>query len=126
MLYSISGIPAEASKRDIARELLKLRGGALSVQVLHEFYAQSTRVGGFGLSHQTACETMQLWRRFKIQPMTLSLFNQALEIKASSGYSIWDATVISAAMIMGCDTLYTEDLSHGWRLGGLQVVNPFR
>jgi len=43
LLYSISGDPAEASKRDIAIALLDAENIALSVQVLQEFYVQATR-----------------------------------------------------------------------------------
>jgi predicted nucleic acid-binding protein len=43
LLYSISRSPAETSKRDRAIELLERDDGALSVQVLQEFYVQATR-----------------------------------------------------------------------------------
>lgn len=33
--------------------------------------------------------------------------------------------MVSAAQMTGCDVLLIEDLSHGQRLDGLEVVNPF-
>lgn len=39
--------------------------------------------------------------------------------------SIWDAMVVQAALQAQAHTLYSEDLSHGQRLGGLAVINPF-
>lgn len=45
LLYSISRNPAEAVKRDRAIDLLDDDSGALSVQVLQEFYVQATRPG---------------------------------------------------------------------------------
>ena len=30
-----------------------------------------------------------------------------------------------AALSSGCSRLYSEDLDHGWRIDGLEVVNPF-
>jgi predicted nucleic acid-binding protein len=39
-------------------------------------------------------------------------------------YSI--STVIAAAIALGCDRLYTEDLTDGQSVDGLTVVNPFR
>jgi predicted nucleic acid-binding protein len=43
LLYSISRDPSEASKRDRAINFLERDDGALSVQVLQEFYVQATR-----------------------------------------------------------------------------------
>ena len=37
-----------------------------------------------------------------------------------------DAKIVAAALLSGCDTLYTEDLEHGRTFDGqLTVVNPF-
>ena len=44
LLYSISRAEDEAVKRERAVALLDKDGGALSVQVLQEFYVQATRV----------------------------------------------------------------------------------
>ena len=43
LLYSISRSPHEAQKRDRAISLLEGDSGALSIQVLQEFYVQATR-----------------------------------------------------------------------------------
>ena len=40
--------------------------------------------------------------------------------------SFWDALVVSAASMAGCDHLLTEDLQDGMRLGRVTVANPFR
>ena len=39
--------------------------------------------------------------------------------------SIWDASVIAAAEAAGCAEILTEDLTHGARIGGVRVSNPF-
>jgi len=39
--------------------------------------------------------------------------------------SFWDGLIIQAARSAGCRILYTEDLQHGRRFDGLEVVNPF-
>jgi predicted nucleic acid-binding protein len=41
------------------------------------------------------------------------------------GISFYDALIVAAAVGAGCDTLYTEDMQHGRRIGGLAIVNPF-
>jgi predicted nucleic acid-binding protein len=42
------------------------------------------------------------------------------------GLSCWDALIVAAARIAGCEYLLTEDLQHGVELEGLRVVSPFR
>lgn len=33
--------------------------------------------------------------------------------------------IVNAAMVCGCDTLYTEDLNNGQMIEGMAVINPF-
>lgn len=40
--------------------------------------------------------------------------------------SQWDATIIAAAVELGCPTVYSEDMSDGQDYGGVRVVNPFK
>ena len=39
--------------------------------------------------------------------------------------SYWDAAVIEAARLQGCEILLSEDLGAGQNYGGVRVVNPF-
>ena len=55
LLYSISRNPADALKRERAIALLGRDDGALSIQVLQEFYVQATRATrARPLPHETA------------------------------------------------------------------------
>ena len=127
LLYSISPDPAEAAKRDQAIALLDQDDGALSVQVLQEFYVQATRPTRPGrLSHQLAVELIDAWRRFAVQDMTLPLLDSALRIKAAHQLSFWDCAIVAAAHTLGCRRLYSEDMAHGLAIEGVRIVNPFR
>ena len=127
LLYSISSIAAEASKRERALALLDGDDGALSVQVLQEFYAQATRATRPDrLSHQIAAAFISKWTRFRLQDVTLAILNAALEIRATHRFSYWDSAIIAAARALGCRELYTEDMSHGREVEGVLIVNPFR
>ena len=126
LLYSISPDPAEAAKRDRAVALLEQDDGALSVQVLQEFYVQATRPTRPGrLSHQLAVELIGAWRRFSVHDMTLPLLDAALRIKAVHQLSFWDCTIVAAAHALGCRLLYSEDMAHGLAIEGVRIVNPF-
>ena len=37
-----------------------------------------------------------------------------------------DPRAVAAARELGCDRVYTEDLSHGQRAGGVEIIDPFR
>jgi predicted nucleic acid-binding protein len=126
LLYSISTSAAESAKRQRARELLDDSNCALSVQVLQEFYVQATRVSrADALSHDLAVSLIRTWRRFPVQETTLAVLDAALDVVARHRFSYWDACIIAAALALDCDRLYSEDMSHGQRVGTLTIFNPF-
>jgi predicted nucleic acid-binding protein len=127
LLYSISRHPAEASKRERAIALLEQDDGALSVQVLQEFYVQATRsTRPDPLPHDIAAGLITTWTRFRVQEITLPILTGALEIKAAHGFSYWDSAIIAAARALGCRQLYTDDMAHGREVEGITLINPFR
>jgi predicted nucleic acid-binding protein len=127
LLYSISSDPNEASKRERAIALLDRDDIRLSTQVLQEFYVQATRVSRDDrLPHEIAAGLVRAWQRFHVQETSVALVNAALELKARYGFSYWDAAIVAAAIAQGCRELYSEDLSHGQVVEGVQVINPFR
>lgn len=127
LLYSISPDPKERTKRDIAERLIAERDNALSVQVLQEFYVQATRpTRPRALSHDTAAGLIRTWLRFPIQSITIGVMGEALEIKAQTNLSYWDAAIVAAARTLGCTELYSEDMQHGREIAAVKIVNPFR
>lgn len=126
LLYSISTAADEAAKRERAIELIESGGCALSVQVLQEFYVQATRASrANALPHQAAVGLIRAWRRFPVQEITLAVVDAALEIAARHRLNYWDSCIIAAAQALTCDQLYSEDMSHGQRIGELTIFNPF-
>jgi predicted nucleic acid-binding protein len=127
LLYSISTNANERVKRDITEHLLSERDNSLSVQVLQEFYVQATRATRPGaLTHAIAVNLIRTWLRFPVQDMTVAVMGHALDIKARTGLSYWDAAIVAAAHALGCAELLSEDLSHGRKIAGVTIVNPFR
>lgn len=127
LLYSISRDPQERAKRERAVTLLDRDDGALSVQVLQEFYVQATRpTRPDPLPHDIAVGLIDTWTRFAVQDITLAILTGALEIKASHGFSYWDSAIIAAARALGCGELYSEDMRHGLMIDGVAIINPFR
>jgi predicted nucleic acid-binding protein len=50
---------------------------------------------------------------------------RALDISSRYQIRFYDASILAAAHELGCETLFTEDLSHGQIYGSVKVLNPF-
>jgi predicted nucleic acid-binding protein len=59
-------------------------------------------------------------------PVATELLEAAWSVEDRFGLSWWDALIVAAARVAGCEYLLTEDLQHGAEFEGLRVVNPFR
>lgn len=58
--------------------------------------------------------------------LDLRVVSKAMEVEAQANISYWDALIVAAALLSGCDILYTEDLQHSQVFDGrLTVVNPY-
>jgi predicted nucleic acid-binding protein len=123
LLYAASGAASEQRKRIKARELLAMDGGGLSVQVLAEFYANATTK--FKQPHDKVVRILESLDSYPVLAVTEAVFWAALQIKDRYRLSYWDSAIIAAAVELGCDTLYSEDLNHGQIYAGVRVINPF-
>jgi len=127
LLYSISTDPAEAEKRRRALDALGQTGIALSVQVLQEFYVQSTRASRSDrLPHMVAAGLVQSWCRHEVLDLMPSDILTAMDLAQRHRVSYWDAAIVAAAVRARCDVLLTEDLAHDSRIAGVHIVDPFR
>lgn len=126
LIYAADTSPEERAKRNRAVELLNEDDLSLSTQVLQEFYHQATRPRGrLAFTHERALAFLAPLMRLPIQPVTRELFATAAGIADRYGVSYWDAAILAAAKILGCDAVYSEDLSHQQNYDGLTVINPF-
>jgi predicted nucleic acid-binding protein len=121
VLYLLSD---DAAKADRAEDLLA-DGGVVSVQVLNEFAAVASRKLGLTWSEiREVLETAQSLCR--VEPLTVATHKRGLVIAERYGFSIYDALIVSSAMLAGCSVLWTEDMQDGQRLEDqLTVKNPF-
>ena len=126
LIYATSSLSEDAVKRRRALELLAEEEYSISVQVLQEFYYQATRPSRLGvISHSEALRFIESLGDIPVQPVTVEIFSQAVEISQRFGLSYWDGAILAAARAMGCDAVYSEDLSHQQDYDGLRVINPF-
>ncbi len=117
-------------KRRIARELIERLGGAnrlcLSTQVLEEFFVTVTRKIKTPVPARDALELLEDLSVWPVFPIEVRTVLEAARLSDEARLSLWDALLVVSADHGGAEVLYTEDLSHGQRILGVDVVNPFR
>lgn len=121
LLYLLSG---RAERADRVETLLA-DGGTVSVQVLNEFADVATHK--FRRNWREVGEMLDIVCRVcTVEALSLQTHRAARELAARHRFRIYDATIIAAAQLAGCRTLYSEDLQSGQRFGPrLTVRNPF-
>jgi predicted nucleic acid-binding protein len=107
----------------IIEELWKSGTGALSTQVLQEFYSVATQRKK--MPKALARERIADYGQWCMVTTTPELLVTASLLQDNHKLSWWDALVIEAALRSGATTLLSEDLQHGRRFGTLTVRNPF-
>jgi predicted nucleic acid-binding protein len=106
--------------------LWRTRTARLSFQVLQEYYAATTRKLKPGLTPEQAradVRDLLAWRPVQAGG---DLLEAAWSLEDRFSLSCWDALIVAAARIAGCEFLLTEDLQHGAEFEGLRVISPFR
>jgi predicted nucleic acid-binding protein len=98
---------------------------ALSAQVLQEYIANALRKKKLGISEENIHAMLELAATATVLPVSLELILTSVQIRRRFQVSHWDATIIAAAVELGCTTLYSEDLNHGQNYDRVRVVNPF-
>ena len=106
--------------------LWRTRTARLSFQVLQEYYATTTRKLRPGLPPEQARADVRDLVAWRPVPVGTQLLEAGWTVEDRFGLSCWDALIVAAARIAGCEYLLTEDLQHGAEFEGLQVVDPFR
>ena len=121
LLYLLS---ADAAKADRAEELLA-GGGVISVQVLNEFAAVASRK--LRMPWPDINEVLTQVRAVcEVHALTIETHEQAMQLAQRYGLSVYDALIVSAALLSACKTLWSEDMQDGQVVNRkLTIRNPF-
>jgi predicted nucleic acid-binding protein len=121
LIYLASG---SAWKEEISRAILDRRP-VISVQVLNEIANVLVNklatpwddVSAFLASVRSQCE---------IVPLDEKTHDAGIRIAMRHRLHIYDSMILAAALLAGCDTLYSEDMHAGLVIENrLRIVNPF-
>ena len=120
LLYLLSKDTAKADRA----ETLLASGGVVSVQVLNEFVAVTTRKLAM-----TILEIREILSTIRavctVKPLDIETHDLGLDIAEHYKFSIYDALIVAAAARAECVILYTEDLQHGQVIEKLRIQSPF-
>src|SRR6185369_12896768 len=97
-----------------------------STQVLQELYVVLTRKVRRKFTAREALAYLDRIARSPVIGIDYGVVRQVAELSARHTFSMWDALVIVAAARSGAERLYSEDLQHGRKILGVEIVNPFR
>ena len=112
--------------KSVAAKALLRRGGVVSVQVLNEFVSVTRRK--LRLDWKEVRRLLASVEVFCGPPRTLTTEThvRALAIAERYDLHIYDANIVAAALLAGCETLYSEDMQDGQRIDSLTIRNPFK
>ncbi|GAB1718271.1 MAG: PilT protein-like protein [Nitrosospira sp.] len=121
LIYLLS---ANASKANQAEAVVRA-GGRISVQVLNEIANVALRK--LGMPWTEINEVLTLIRSIcPAEPLTIETHDQGRFISERYGLSVYDAMIVAAALLAGCETLYSEDMQDGLFVERqLRICNPF-
>ena len=121
----------DVRKADIADKLIEhgieTQTACISFQVIQECLNTATRKAEIPLTEDEMRKYMMdvLAPLYRVQP-GIPLYRKSLAIRSRYGFSFYDSLIVAAAIAAGCDTLYTEDLTHGQQIEGVTTIDPFR
>jgi predicted nucleic acid-binding protein len=118
-----AGYKQEMAK-GILRSLRQTRLGAVSMQVLQEFYSTVTRKLASPLPKEDARAIVEDFAYWCVAT-TPEEIKQAFLIEDAAKIGFWDALIVAAALKVGATKILSEDLNAGQTIAGIRIENPF-
>jgi predicted nucleic acid-binding protein len=114
----------DGPKRDLAEAVLA-GGGTISVQVLNEVLVNCRRKAGMDWDEAGAF-LADVRRLVRVVDLTAEMHDVGRAVGARYKLQVYDAMILAAALVTGCDECLSEDMQDGLVVeGALQVRNPF-
>lgn len=128
LIYAYDAADSDKRRRAIESlvRLRRFRLGALSVQILGEFYTNVTRKPLKPLTPQEARDTsIRLCLSWPVLDLTVRTHLDAVRGVQEYRMSYWDALVWATARENGVRFIVTEDQQHGRLIEDIRYMNPF-
>ena len=121
LLYLLS---TDTDKADRAEAVVRA-GGLISVQVLNEMANVARR--RLAMSWMEINELLSLIRSMcPTEPLTLETLDRGRLVAERYRLGVYDAMIVAAALLGGCETMYSEDMQDGLLINDqLRICNLF-
>ena len=123
--YDASAGERHEAASALVDRLWRDRRGALSVQVLQEFYVNATRKVATTIDPEVAVDRLKSLTRWRVHSPLPDDVIAAATLSSRHQLSFWDAMIVRSAAELHCTTLWTEDLNDGQLIEGVRLANPF-
>jgi len=123
--HDLSAAAKHIRARDLLQELWESGDGCLSIQVLQEFYVNVTRKVAKPLTPEIAAQIVADLSVWRVHRPGVQDVLDAVRLQGRYRISFWDAMIVSSAIQLGCQTLWSEDLNPGQVYQGVTVRSPF-
>ena len=125
--FDRTDLDKQQKAREWVKQALLTQRGMTGAQVVQEFMNVALKKFETPMGVTEAREYLNgvmrpLCQHFPAMPS----FDRALLIREETGYSWYDALIVTASIEAKCSWLITEDLQHGRKIGSVTVHNPFR
>jgi predicted nucleic acid-binding protein len=110
---------------ELTRRLWDTREGAVSTQVLQEFYVNITAKLSTRVAKREARDLVRSYSAWHLVSVDAADILAASELEERQRLSFRDALIVAAALKANAEVLLTEDLHPTARIRGLEVRNPF-
>jgi predicted nucleic acid-binding protein len=120
----VYAVGLDSDQRTKARQILA-EGVTVSSQVINETVNVLTRKQGVNIvvAHEVAESLLELC---EVAPVDESTIREAIGLVRRYKLSHWDSLIVAAALLAGCEKIYSQDMQHGQVFDEqLKVVNPF-
>lgn len=123
--HDISAGPKHEQAKGLLEGLWEAGTGCLSIQVLQEFYVNVTRKITNPLSPLAAGQIISDLAEWDVHRPNASDVMEAIRLQTRHQLLFWDAMILTSAQRLGCQLVWSEDLSAGRQYGETTVRNPF-
>ena len=123
--YDTSDPVKQASAQALLRDAARHRNGAISTQVLGEFFHTVVVKRRFMSAAEALTIISALRAALHVCSIDPQLVEDAIAIHQRYQLRYWDALIVATAKSIGCSQIASEDMSAGQDYGGIAVTNPF-
>ncbi len=109
--------------RKLVYDLIASSRAVLSTQVLQEYFVIATRK--LGVKPELARRKVEALAELEVVRIRSDLIVGAIDLHRLHSLSFWDALIVRCASAAGCRRIFSEGMSPGQTLEGVEIENPF-